>query len=135
MGRPATGVGTLIGVRVHPPVLDWVDAERSKLEPAPTRPEFIRQIIEERMSIVVEDPPPAATATQPDAPTGTADADPLPPTWIREAAARFLFLGARLIRNRPGSNAIRLAQADFYERLAEIALEGRLPHKPLPKCD
>ncbi|MCT8328271.1 ribbon-helix-helix domain-containing protein [Albidovulum sediminis] len=45
-GRPATGLGTLIGVRLQPDLLAWVDAERAKLDPAPSRPEFIRQLIE-----------------------------------------------------------------------------------------
>lgn len=47
-GRPATGLGTLIGVRLQPEILDWIDAERAKLDPEPTRPEFIRKLIEER---------------------------------------------------------------------------------------
>lgn len=46
MGRPATGKGTLVGVRVQPELLDWLDAERAKLAPEPSRPEFIRQLIE-----------------------------------------------------------------------------------------
>lgn len=46
MGRPATGKGTLIGVRLQPDLLAWVDAERAKIEPEPTRPEFIRGLIE-----------------------------------------------------------------------------------------
>ena len=46
MGRPATGKGTLIGVRLQPDLLAWVDTERAKIEPEPTRPEFIRGLIE-----------------------------------------------------------------------------------------
>lgn len=45
-GRPATGLGTLIGLRLQPDLLAWVDAERAKLDPEPTRPEFIRSLIE-----------------------------------------------------------------------------------------
>lgn len=48
MGRPATGKGTLIGVRLQPDLLAWVDSERAKIEPEPTRPEFIRLLLEER---------------------------------------------------------------------------------------
>lgn len=48
IGRPATGKGTLIGVRLQPDLLAWVDAERAKLDPMPSRPEFIRVLIEER---------------------------------------------------------------------------------------
>lgn len=40
--RPAE-TGTLVGVRLQPDLLAWVDAERSKIEPEPTRPEFIRR--------------------------------------------------------------------------------------------
>lgn len=47
-GRPATGKGTPIQVRLHPDLLDWLDTERAKLDPEPTRPEFIRQVLEER---------------------------------------------------------------------------------------
>lgn len=46
-GPAPTGKGTLIGVRLQPDLLAWVDAERAKLEPEPSRPEFIRQLIEE----------------------------------------------------------------------------------------
>lgn len=47
-GRPATGKGFTVGVRLQPDLLAWVDAERAKLDPEPSRPEFIRQVIEER---------------------------------------------------------------------------------------
>lgn len=47
-GRPATGLGTLIGVRLQPDLLAWLDAERAKLVPEPSRPEMIRQMLEER---------------------------------------------------------------------------------------
>lgn len=45
-GRPATGKGTPIQVRLQPDLLAWVDAERAKVDPVPSRPEFIRQMIE-----------------------------------------------------------------------------------------
>lgn len=45
-GRPATGRGQTIGVRLHPDLLAWVDTERAKLTPEPSRPEFIRSLIE-----------------------------------------------------------------------------------------
>jgi hypothetical protein len=45
-GRPATGKGLTVGIRLQPDLLDWIDAERAKLDPEPSRPEFIRQIIE-----------------------------------------------------------------------------------------
>ncbi len=35
-------------VRLNPELLAWVDTERAKLDPEPTRPEFIRQVLEER---------------------------------------------------------------------------------------
>lgn len=47
-GPAPTGRGTLIGVRLQPDLLAWVDNERSKIEPEPSRPEFIRQLIEDR---------------------------------------------------------------------------------------
>lgn len=45
-GRPATGKGFTVGVRLQPDLLGWLDAKRAKLDPEPTRPEMIRQIIE-----------------------------------------------------------------------------------------
>lgn len=45
-GPAPTGRGTLIGVRLQPDLLAWVDAERAKIEPEPSRPEFIRRLIE-----------------------------------------------------------------------------------------
>lgn len=33
-------------VRLQPDLLAWLDAERAKLDPEPSRPEFIRQLIE-----------------------------------------------------------------------------------------
>lgn len=45
-GRPATGKGVPVQVRLAPDLLSWVDEERAKLDPEPSRPEFIRQLIE-----------------------------------------------------------------------------------------
>jgi len=45
-GRPATGKGLTVGVRLQPDLLAWLDTERAKLDPEPTRPEFIRQALE-----------------------------------------------------------------------------------------
>ena len=45
-GRPATGLGTGVLVRLQPDHLAWLDAERAKIEPPPSRPEFIRSLIE-----------------------------------------------------------------------------------------
>jgi hypothetical protein len=40
-GPPATGKGTLVGVRMHPPELAQLDAWREEM----TRPEAIRQLV------------------------------------------------------------------------------------------
>lgn len=45
-GPKPTGWGTPVMLRLQPDLLAWVDAERAKLDPQPTRPEFIRQLIE-----------------------------------------------------------------------------------------
>jgi hypothetical protein len=47
-GPAPTGKGSLVGVRLQPDLLAWVDAERAKLDPEPSRPEFIRQVLEDR---------------------------------------------------------------------------------------
>lgn len=47
-GRPATGQGVLIGVRLQPDMLDWLDSERAKQDDQPSRPEMIRRVLEER---------------------------------------------------------------------------------------
>lgn len=44
-GRPRTDA-TPITVRIYPEMLDWLDAQRAKLHPEPSRPEMIRQILE-----------------------------------------------------------------------------------------
>ncbi|PVE45620.1 hypothetical protein DDE23_20360 [Pararhodobacter aggregans] len=46
-GPAPTGKGTLIGLRLQPELLAWVDTERAKLDPEPSRPEFIRQVLED----------------------------------------------------------------------------------------
>lgn len=96
-------------MRVQPELLDWIDAKRANT--GQTRPDYMRELLEASMKIEADMPP---------APRDTPETAP---TWIREAAARFLLLGARLIRSRK-SNAARIAQAEFYERLAEIARRG-----------
>jgi hypothetical protein len=45
VGRPAVNA-TPITLRLAPDLLAWVDTERAKLDPEPSRPEFIRQLIE-----------------------------------------------------------------------------------------
>lgn len=45
MGRPPVNA-TPITLRLQPDLLAWVDAERAKLDPEPSRPEFIRKLIE-----------------------------------------------------------------------------------------
>ena len=52
-GRPATGQGTPVLVRLQPDLLSWLDAERAKLDPQPTRPEMMRIYLEERRSRVI----------------------------------------------------------------------------------
>lgn len=47
-GRPATGQGVLIGVRLQPDLLAWLDAERAKQDDQPSRPEMVRRVLEER---------------------------------------------------------------------------------------
>lgn len=45
-GRPATGKGLTVGLRLQPDLLAWVDEQRAKVLPLPSRPEFIRLLIE-----------------------------------------------------------------------------------------
>jgi hypothetical protein len=44
-GRPATGRGRTIGVRIHNGDLAKLDKYRARLDGKPTRPEVIRRII------------------------------------------------------------------------------------------
>lgn len=50
-GRPATGQGVLIGVRLGPDMLEWLDERRAKLDPMPSRPEMIRRVLAERKAL------------------------------------------------------------------------------------
>lgn len=45
IGRPPVN-STSINLRLAPELLAWVDEERGKLSPEPTRPEYIRSLIE-----------------------------------------------------------------------------------------
>ena len=47
MGRPPVN-STPVTVRLPPDILTWIDTERAKLDPEPSRPEFIRQVLEDR---------------------------------------------------------------------------------------
>jgi len=49
-GPAPTGKGVQVVVRLQPDALAWIDAERAKLDPEPSRPEFIRQLIERAKS-------------------------------------------------------------------------------------
>lgn len=44
-GPAPTGKGVQVVVRMQPDLLTWVDVERAKLDPVPSRPEFIRAIL------------------------------------------------------------------------------------------
>lgn len=52
-GPAPTGKGTPVMVRLQPDLLYWLDAERAKLDPVPSRPEMIRVYLEERRGRVV----------------------------------------------------------------------------------
>lgn len=45
-GPEPTGKGTLVGVRLQPDLLEWLDAERLRAEPVKTRPEMVRHFLE-----------------------------------------------------------------------------------------
>lgn len=45
-GPAPTGKGVLIGLRLQPDLLEWLDTERAELDPEPSRPEMIRRILE-----------------------------------------------------------------------------------------
>jgi hypothetical protein len=49
-GPPATGKGTLIGLRLQPPDLAAVDEWASKQEDEPSRPEAIRRLLTQALS-------------------------------------------------------------------------------------
>jgi hypothetical protein len=46
MGRPATGIGKLIGLRWHDPDLEAIDEWRRNQPDLPARPEAIRRLVE-----------------------------------------------------------------------------------------
>jgi hypothetical protein len=54
-GRPATGQGTLIGVRLQPAHLKALDAWIAKQSPPVTRPEAIRGMMETVLHILSND--------------------------------------------------------------------------------
>jgi len=49
IGRPATGKGTPIQVRLQPDQLAKVDEWRERQDPEPTRPEAIRRLVEKAL--------------------------------------------------------------------------------------
>jgi hypothetical protein len=50
-GRPATGKGQTIGVRVHPDLMGTLDAWIARQpDPKPSRPEAIRRLVAERLA-------------------------------------------------------------------------------------
>ena len=55
-GRPATGQGTLIGVRLQPAQLKALDAWIAKQNASLTRPEAIRALMETILHILANDP-------------------------------------------------------------------------------
>jgi ribosomal protein S20 len=63
-GRPkTTGKGILIGVRIHPSALKALDSWIKRREDQPSRPEAIRQLVEQALSAVKSGLPPSpATA-------------------------------------------------------------------------
>lgn len=48
-GRPATGRGHTVGVRIHPDLMAVLDQWRSAQTPIPTRPEALRAIVQDWM--------------------------------------------------------------------------------------
>lgn len=59
MGRPATGQGTPVMVRLQPDMLDWLDAKRAAFDPELTRPQMMRRVLEEVMKAEAPIEPPA----------------------------------------------------------------------------
>ena len=55
-GPPATGKGTLVGVRLQPPQLSALDAWIAKQDAPLTRPEAIRAMMETILHILSKDP-------------------------------------------------------------------------------
>ena len=55
VGRPAVNA-TAITLRLPPDLLAWLDAQRAKLDPEPSRPEMVRLFLEERRGrLIVRD--------------------------------------------------------------------------------
>jgi len=51
VGRPATGIGTMIGVRMQPDQLEELDGWIAKQDdPKPSRPEAVRRILKAALS-------------------------------------------------------------------------------------
>ena len=46
-GRPATGKGEPVQVRLHPPLMEALDAFRASQEDEPSRPEALRRLAAE----------------------------------------------------------------------------------------
>ena len=49
IGRPPTGVGTPVTVRLHRRQIDALDGWIRQQDPVPSRPEAIRRLLEERL--------------------------------------------------------------------------------------
>ena len=50
VGRPATGIGTMIGVRMQPDQLEELDGWIAKQDdPKPSRPEAVRRILKDAL--------------------------------------------------------------------------------------
>ena len=45
-GPAPTGKGAPVVVRLQPDALEWLDAERARRDPVPSRPEMIRILLE-----------------------------------------------------------------------------------------
>ena len=58
-GPAPTGKGLLIGVRVQPELLAWLDAKRAAFDPELTRPQMMRRVLEEVMKAEAPIEPPA----------------------------------------------------------------------------
>ncbi|MCD1589691.1 MULTISPECIES: hypothetical protein [Qipengyuania] len=51
VGRPATGIGTLVGVRMQPDQIELLDGWIAKQDdPKPSRPEAVRRILKAALS-------------------------------------------------------------------------------------
>jgi hypothetical protein len=50
IGRPATGVGTLIGIRWHEPMLSAIEEWRRRQPDLPSRADAIRRLVEQALA-------------------------------------------------------------------------------------